>query len=403
MTTVRAAYCDHRETDARIAEVLDNITAPLEDSWKRLEKAGKVLIKTNMVYSPESIAYYEGRRRELVDDSVMRGVLSLLKERTDAELCVADTTWAPPGQRPGPELNFRNLLEEFGVRYIDASEAAVEWFDVPGGGLMFDRYQLHREIGEADAFVSVAKLKSHLYTGLTGCAKNLFGLLPLPPVGKDRDYYHHIIRLPYVIADLGMIIRPCLNIIDGLVGQSGREWDGEGRVCNTLIAGDNPITTDACAGTLMGHDVGTDWPFPPFRRDRNHLLAAAERRFGTVNMDAIDFQSDVPPPVGDFDSEIIDSPKTILAWRRSMCEQALYYRDNREPFLSEYTGSFVFIQDGKPVWSGNDLSGIGNRRELAGSRKESSLWLKYVDPDEFEGERYERYEENLDMIGESYG
>ena len=86
-----------------------------------------------------------------------------------------------------------------------------------------------------------------------------------------------------------------------------------------------------------------------------------------------------------------------------MCEQALYYRDNREPFLSEYTGSFVFIQDGKPVWSGNDLSGIGSRRELAGSRKESSLWLKYVDPDEFEGERYERYEENLDMIGESYG
>ena len=55
---------------------------------------------------------------------------------------------------------------------------------------------------------------------------------------------------------------------------------GEGRICNALMAGDHPVATDACGMTLMGHDPHSDWPTPPFRRDRNHLLIAAKHGFG---------------------------------------------------------------------------------------------------------------------------
>jgi hypothetical protein len=57
---------------------------------------------------------------------------------------------------------------------------------------------------------------------------------------------------------------------------------GEGRVGDCLIAGDQITATDACAAHLMGHDPASDWPTPPFRCGRNHLLMAAQGGLGLM-------------------------------------------------------------------------------------------------------------------------
>ena len=62
---------------------------------------------------------------------------------------------------------------------------------------MFDRYLLTSCIGESDEFVSVAKMKNHLFMGVTLCMKNLFGLPPPNrPEGRVRHYFHHAIGCP---------------------------------------------------------------------------------------------------------------------------------------------------------------------------------------------------------------
>ena len=53
------------------------------------------------------------------------------------------------------------------------------------------------------------------------------------------------------------------------------------------------------------------------------------------------------------------------------------------------------MQNGAVVWSGVDSSDLGSRRLLSGECKDSALWLKLVDPEETEGERFEVYEECL--------
>ena len=45
----------------------------------------------------------------------------------------------------------------------------------------------------------------------------------------------------------------------------------------------------------------------------------------------------------------------------------------------------------------DDFNYIGSRRDISGDKKDSALWLKYVDPDENEGERFERYAECLQL------
>lgn len=392
--SVRARRCDHRASDETVYQTLQDITAPLQRSWARLEAAKTILIKTNMVWPPDQVRRFEGRRQEHVDDAVFRGVLRLLRERTRARLVVADTTLTGGG-RPGRDVLFLPILAEFGVEFVECSEMPVRWFDVPGGGTVFGRYLMNGCLAEADAAVSIAKMKNHGFAGVTMTVKNLFGLFPLPPLGRPRSYFHHLVRLPYFMADTAQLVNPCLNIVDALTGQARREWGGEARVCDALLAGDHCVATDACGTWLMGHDPASDWPTPPFRRDRNTLLAAARHGFGTVDLNEIDLVTDLTPPLAEFDSDQTDPAPRVGSWLRSTCEQALYYRDHRRELVARYANRYIFLQDREVVWYGDNPHNLGSRRTLSGLRPDSALWLKYVDPDETEQEHFEIYEQGL--------
>ena len=160
-----------------------------------------------------------------------------------------------------------------------------------------------------------------------------------------RDNAYFSVLANQVLPDLARITNPCLNVIDALTGQWGREWDGEGRVCDALIAGDQIIATDAVGTHLMGHDPTSDWPTPPFRRDRNHLLIAARGGFGTVDLEEIDVVSEVEAPLNEFDSVEEDPPEHMATVRETACEQGLFYRDHQKDLIDRYRGDFVYLQE----------------------------------------------------------
>ena len=397
---VRAVHCDYRASDEEVYQALKRATDPLTRTWEKLGRAGRIGIKFNHQWAPERVVMHEGHRQQLVSDPVARATLRLLRERTKAEIFVVDVGVEGRGLPPESTVQLLPVLREFDVPFINGHDDGVAWVDTPGGGQMFKKYPVPRSTVEADAMVSVQKLKNHLFAGVTLCLKNLFGLMPLQPLGRPRGYYHHLVRMPYVFADLGRIFDPTLNILDGLVCQAGEEW-GKGenpRICNTLIAGDQVIATDACGAHLMGHDPQADWLTPPFFRDRNTLLVAAEGGFGTVDLDKIDFESEVQAPVGEFFAKVLDPQETITSWRRTMAEQALHYLEHKDEIVDQYAGRYVLLQMGKVAWASETGNITASRRELAGMFRDQAMWLKYVDPDEIEGEHYEVYEKTLTLM-----
>jgi len=400
---VRAVHCDHRATDEEVYLALKRATSPLKEAWAKLKQAGRITVKFNQAWEPGKTPVFEGQLRELVDYKVARATLRLLRENTTAEIvCTEIATMGRPVAKFSWQdtMTLLPVLREFDVPVYEGNQPPHKMCQVPGGGLMFKQYLLPAAAVETDAFVSVQKMKNHAFMGVTLCLKNLFGLPPQEPHGRGRQYFHHIIRLPYVLADLGRITHPTLNIIDALVGQARKEWGGEGRICDTLVAGDHVIATDACGTYLMGHDPAGDWPNPPFRRDRNAILAAAEGGFGTVKLEEIDFQSEVQAPVAEFDSAETDPGEMVAAWRRTTCEQALYYRDNWKKLVGQYAGEYILLQDGEVKWHNKSSELSWSRRQLAGVRRDSALWLKLVDPEEAEGEHYEVYERTLARLSE---
>ncbi len=403
--TVRTVRCDHRSSDEEVYQALRRATEPLERAWERLGRARRIAVKFNQDKAREHVVMFAGQRQQLVSDSVMRATLRLLRERTSAEIVCVDVSFYVMynGQTLANTCNVAPILREFGVPYVDGTRPPYRMAKTPGGGLMFGRYLLPEALLDADEVVSVATIKNHAFMGVTGCLKNLFGLMPAEPHGRPRHYYHHLVRMPYMLADIGRLLDPALNIVDALVGQAGQEWSAhgppEGRIVDALIAGDHVIATDAAMMHLMGHDPQADWPTPPFHRDRNPLLVAAEAGFGTVDLAAVDYVSEVAPqPPGTFYAIMTDSPETNATWRRTMCEQALHYAAN-VPAFERYAGEYILLQDGEVRWHSPEGTIRVSRRALAGDRPDHALFYKFVDPEEAEGERFEVYERALRAWG----
>ena len=402
---VRATHCDYRAEEDLVYEALKRATDPLTETWDRLAKAKRIGIKFNHDQLIKQWIRYEGQLQQLVSEKLARAFLRLMRERTDAELVSPDVSFYKmyDGTDPEETGTLIPIFREFGVEFIDGTLPPYKTYPVPGGGQMFSQYLLPQRAMEVDEFISVGKMKNHGFMGITLSLKNLFGLMPGEPEGNTRTYYHHLVRMPYMLADMGRLFNPALCIVDGLIGQAGMEWGngdekGPGRVANTLVAGNHTIATDACTAHLMGHDPQSDWLTPPFHRDRNSLLVAAEAGFGTVDLNEIDFESEVTGPLNEFFSYITDSQELVLSWRRTTCEQALYYRDNRQKLLDEYAGEYILLQEGEVRWHDKVSDLNESRRVLAGDKPEQAMWLKYVDPEEAEGEHFEVYENALAKI-----
>ena len=122
---------------------------------------------------------------------------------------------------------------------------------------------------------------------------------------------------------------------------------------------------------------------------------AARRGFGTVDLDQIDFDSEVTAPLNEFDSEEVDPPAIMAAVRQTACEQGLLYRDRRREMIDRFHDQFIYLQEGEVVWNGPDPSIITSHREFSNDKPGQALWLKLVDPEEREGENYAVYDECL--------
>jgi uncharacterized protein (DUF362 family) len=240
--------------------------------------------------------------------------------KTGLESSLADAGWDVPALSALGKVEFentRNLGQ--GKKYSH--------FRVPGGGLMFSAFDLNHAYEDTDVLVSLAKLKHHVTAGVTLSMKNLFGLPPnslygiqagsedatahrapmhdpkgfeslkLPGLKATGVSADPTWRVPRITVDL-CAARPIhLAVIDGITAMSGGEgpWCGEEKMKVTtpgvLIAGFNPVSTDAIATVVMGYpNPRAPRGVKPFQDCDNQLLLAEQVGLGTADLAQIDLR-----------------------------------------------------------------------------------------------------------------
>jgi len=109
-----------------------------------------------------------------------------------------------------------------------------------------------RTVLEADFVVSMPKLKTHHWAGVTLSLKNMFGIVPGNCYGWPKNALHWA-GLTNSILDINSTVRPDFAIVDGIVGMEGNgPIQGYAKPCGVLVAGDDPVAVDATCARIMG-------------------------------------------------------------------------------------------------------------------------------------------------------
>ena len=103
-----------------------------------------------------------------------------------------------------------------------------------------------------DFLVSMPKLKTHHWAGVTLSLKNMFGIVPGSCYGWPKNVLHWA-GIDRAILDINAAARPDFAIVDGIVGMEGNgPIQGTPKDSGVLIIGNDPVAVDATCCRVMG-------------------------------------------------------------------------------------------------------------------------------------------------------
>ncbi|HWR04514.1 MAG TPA: DUF362 domain-containing protein [Humidesulfovibrio sp.] len=157
-----------------------------------------------------------------------------------------------------------------GVTLCDLSRGRLR--SLSPNGQYFSTVELAESLFECDFMISLAKIKTHNMTTVTGATKNLFGCLPV----SDKSVYHT--SIDKVVADMAALIPVDLCVLDGNPGMEGNgPVNGEAVPLNRMLFGNNPVATDSVMAAMLGVDP----------RRVGHLRLAEQAGIGSTDLAAI--------------------------------------------------------------------------------------------------------------------
>lgn len=150
-----------------------------------------------------------------------------------------------------PDLSgLREACDREGIAWTDLAADGFEAVVLPSGLTV----RLSKTARQVDAVLSLAKVKTHFYTGMTGVIKNLFGCV----APADRRLLHA--RLSYrqfleLLVDVAGALPLRFGILDGVTGMEGLgPGNGRPRQLGLLLGAADPAALDRLAERVTGLD-----------------------------------------------------------------------------------------------------------------------------------------------------
>jgi uncharacterized protein (DUF362 family) len=183
------------------------------------------------------------------------------------------------GDGPAMDRDTEAILESVNLReyvrtpsriFIDLNVDDVKCVPLKTRASRLKELYLPKTVLGVDFLVSMPKLKTHHWAGVTLSLKNMFGVVPGSCYGWPKNVLHWA-GIDRSILDINAAARPDFAIVDGIMGMEGNgPIQGTPKECGVLVLGDDPVAVDATccrvmalrphkvkylagAGTLLGH------------------------------------------------------------------------------------------------------------------------------------------------------
>jgi uncharacterized protein (DUF362 family) len=165
------------------------------------------------------------------------------------------------GEGPGHVRDTEMALIESGVQeqldsskleFGDLNYEEVSWVKNAGRASKLEGFYFPRSVVEADVVVSMPKMKTHHWVGVTASLKNLYGVIPGIKYGWPKNVLHHA-GIPETVFDINASLPKTIAIVDGIVCMEGDgPIMGSPKPMGLVIVGTNPTAVDATIARIMG-------------------------------------------------------------------------------------------------------------------------------------------------------
>ena len=232
------------------AEYSERIEALLLDGLRlfRLQVLGRsVLLKPNLV---------EDLPGPVNTNSTLIGAAARCFLRLGAERVVI-------GEGPGHQRDTELVVQAAGLK-PHLAEQQIEFMDLNRDELRKVRLKanysglgalwLPRAVLESDFVVSMPKVKTHHWAGVTLSLKNMFGIVPGMKYGWPKNVLHWS-GIHESILDICATVPIHFVIADGITAMEGNgPLQGNARQLGKIVLADDPVAADATCARLMGFD-----------------------------------------------------------------------------------------------------------------------------------------------------
>ena len=258
-----------------VDRALDRLDASVQFT-DLLKNNRPVIIKPNLVSVYHDSGFDKRDYPETTDPRVFEAVVRYIKRFTN-DITIAESSGKP---MPTP-VSFRvagydRIAKQYGAKLVALELRPVVRYMLPKAEVMKEVYlpdTLDAAVRKEVFYISVPKMKTNLYTGVTLGFKNAMGTIPY--FLRERNHSYLIDKK---LADLLYLFKPDLTVIDGIIGGEGNTPAPVDPVrVGKIIASNNSVEADRVTTRMMGFDP-----------DRNKLMIEATRRgFGDSAVEII--------------------------------------------------------------------------------------------------------------------
>jgi uncharacterized protein (DUF362 family) len=166
---------------------------------------------------------------------------------------------------------YNDLKNEYNVEIIDTNYAECEEVKVKNP-LALKTITVAKSVIDSDFLISVAKLKVHSLTKITGTIKNMMGICP-----RDKRSVIHS-HIPNSLLDLISVKKPNFGVIDGIVANEINEITPNPVKMGIVLAGSDCVALDTVAAKVIGLNP----------KEIFYIQKLSERGFGNSDLNKIE-------------------------------------------------------------------------------------------------------------------
>jgi uncharacterized protein (DUF362 family) len=169
------------------------------------------------------------------------------------------------GEGPGHHRDTDLVVHETGladqlahrkIRFVDLNRDELVKTNLRANYSGLEQLWLPRTVLASDFVVSMPKVKTHHWAGVTLSMKNMFGIVPGSRYGWPKNILHWA-GIHESILDICATIRPHFVIADGITAMEGDgPLNGTPKSLQTILLADDPVAADVTLTRLLSLDPG---------------------------------------------------------------------------------------------------------------------------------------------------